>query len=301
MPNRHCAACNRNLTKECYSKTQWSKGANVSRCSACIHGSSSGSNNGAVDSKLTARRNNASSATFQHDALNHPFAQGSFRWVAKGCYTAGERNGEDCVCKWFKTGGVMEAHYYDTDIHASKEAIRLITTWNSKNLIDRMIKVNLPEVWTFAPDCSAAWAGKKVLQEPFIENYQKFNSNTGWADDSLPWPRVMQALSHYTYHTSNGQSLLCDLQGGVYSNGVVLTDPVVMSTTRAYGPTDLGSNGISTFFAHHKCNEYCRAEWKRPRNQTPYYSRTAGTTMEHNVPTRQSRQPMTGYVMGVYD
>ena len=39
-------------------------------------------------------------------------------------------------------------------------------------------------------------------------------------------------LSHYSYHVSNGAYLLCDLQGGVYKDGVVLTDPVVMSVTQ---------------------------------------------------------------------
>lgn len=186
----------------------------------------------------------------------------------------------------------MEAHFYKSDLDASNEAIRLITQWNAKKLIDRMIQVNLPEVWTFDAG-SGAWAGRKVLQEPFIQKYQKFNSNSGWSDDSIPWARVMQALSHFSYHTSGGQTLLCDLQGGVYQDGVVLTDPVVMSQTRAFGPTDLGAEGISTFFAHHVCNEYCKSGWCRPRDQTRYYARTAGTTMEHVVPTRRSRPLMT--------
>ena len=96
----------------------------------------------------TARLNNASKARFENHALNNPFASGSFRWVAKGVYTEGNRAGEACVCKWFKTGGVMESHFYDTDIAASKEAVFLITKFNSKGCIDRMVKVNLPEVWT---------------------------------------------------------------------------------------------------------------------------------------------------------
>jgi hypothetical protein len=38
--------------------------------------------------------------------------------------------------------------------------------------------------------------------------------------------------------------VLCDLQGGVYSDGVVLTDPVVMSRDNSLGPTDLGPPGL---------------------------------------------------------
>ena len=186
----------------------------------------------------------------------------------------------------------MESHFYEADLKTSNETIRLITKWNDAKLIDRIIKVNLPEVWVFSGD-SGKWAGRKILQEPFIENYQKFNSNSGWADDSFPWARVMQALSHFSYHSSRGTSLLCDLQGGVYKNGVVLTDPVIMSNTREYGPTDLGPQGISSFFSNHVCNEYCRSQWLRFRDQTRYYPRTARTSMEHHVPTRTSRPKMS--------
>ncbi len=289
MPSRYCAACGRCLSKDCYTKTQWSKGDGTSRCSGCLHNHS---NNTSVDPTQTARRNNAHRAEFQQYELDNPFASGAFRWVAKGVYTEGNRAGEECVCKWFKTGGVMESHFYDTDLAACNQAIQLITKWNAKSLIDRMIKINLPEVWTFDSNSGRNWAGRKVLQEPFIEEYQKFNSNTGWSDDSLPWHRVMQALSHFTYHVSSGQNLLCDLQGGIYSDGAVLTDPVVMSVNREYGPTDLGLTGISSFFAHHQCNEFCRPEWRKPRDRRQYHSKTAGTTMEH-VPTRHSRAPMS--------
>lgn len=299
---RVCVECNRNLDRSSYSKNQWSnKGPGESRCASCVAGGNSHSNssghNHNVDPTQTARRNNATQATFTHHALANPFAEGSFRLVAKGRYTQGNRAGEECVCKWFKTGGVLEEHFFHSDIESSNMAVRLITKWNEKRFINRMVKINLPEVWTFS---SGLRTGQKVLQEPFITNYEKFNSNTGWSDDSTPWPRVMQAISHFSFHISNGQHLLCDLQGGVYNDGVVLTDPVVMSMDGGkYGPTDLGSAGISTFFAHHDCNEFCRSDWRKPRDQRSYFRPTAGTTMEHvhpqrqHVPTRHSRAPMT--------
>lgn len=186
----------------------------------------------------------------------------------------------------------MEKHFYTTDLRTSQKAVDIISKFNIGGFVDKTIQVNLPEVWTFVQGCSKA--GQKVLQEPFIENYQKFNSNTGWSDSSTPWPRVMQALSHYSYHCSAGQLLLCDIQGGVYSNGIVLTDPVIMSTTRGYGPTDLGRAGISSFFAYHKCNEFCRSSWSMPRERRAKYNPTAGTTMEA-VPTRHSRPAMSAF------
>jgi hypothetical protein len=243
-----------------------------------------------MDATKTARRNNAHRATFTHDALDHPFANGAFRWVAKGVYTHGDRTGEECVCKWFKTGGVMEARFYEKDLEACNEALTIITKWNTEGVINRMVKVNMPEVWTFLEGSTRA--GQKVLQEPYIIEYQKFNSNTGWSDNTLPWHRVMQALSHFSYHISNGQTVLCDLQGGVYQDGVILTDPVVLSMDQRFGVTDLGNKGISSFFYHHMCNEYCRSSWRKPPHVARYYEKKEGTTMEV-VPTRTSRPPLT--------
>ena len=291
---RNCAGCGDYYEKYEYSKNQWRKGDGLSRCDNCVSG---GVSTGVttLDPSITARRNNAHRASFTSYSLDNPFAEGAFRWVAKGKYTHGERAGQPCVCKWFKTGSVVESHFYASDIEASKKAVELISQWNEEGVISKVIQVNLPQVWTFEEDSD--WAGQKVLQEPFILNYQKFNSNTGWADDDTPWPRAMQALSHYSYHVSGGSLLLCDLQGGVYRNGVVLTDPVVMSQQQGrYGPTDLGPNGISSFFANHTCNEFCRGSWRRPSNPRRIYRPTAGTTMEsvpRRVPTIHDRPFMT--------
>ena len=143
-------------------------------------------------------------------------------------------------------------------------------------MINQVVQVNIPEVWTFL---AGHLTGKRILQEPFIENYQKFNSNTGWADTDTPWPRVMQALSRFSYHVSGGQFVLCDLQGGVYSDTVVLTDPVIVSRSKQYGVTDLGPLGISSFFSNHVCNEFCHANWSRPADQRRYHLPQPGTSM----------------------
>eukprot|EP01038_Epipyxis_sp_PR26KG_P008052 gene8052-10910_t len=37
------------------------------------------------------------------------------------------------------------------------------------------------------------------------------------------------------------------------------------------GRADLGLNGIKTFFHHHKCNQFCRSSWAKPRGQGNYY------------------------------
>ncbi|KAK3682839.1 kinase-like domain-containing protein, partial [Podospora appendiculata] len=199
------------------------------------------------------RHNDSVNATFSHDALNNPFASGAFRWVAKGVYTSGARSGQACVLKWFKTGAVLEDDYFSLDTKAVDRALEIVNRFNELNIVNKSVKINVPSVWMF--DKTASKAGQKALVEPFIQNYQKFNSNTGWKDDWGAWPQVMQALSHFRYHVSGGNHVLCDLQGGIYQHELVLSDPVILSRTGDYGVTDLGRDGISSFFSQHDCNQ----------------------------------------------
>ena len=57
----------------------------------------------------------------------------------------------------------------------------------------------------------------------------------------------MQALSHFTYHFTNGHYVVCDLQGGRYSDRYVLTDLAVRSVDKEFGPTDLSQRAIDNF------------------------------------------------------
>lgn len=104
----------------------------------------------------------------------------------------------------------------------------------------------------------------------------------------------MQALSHFSYHTSSGQFVLCDLQGAVYKRSVVLTDPVIHSRNSRFGATDMGVKGIEHFFHHHHCNEYCSSGWQQPRSTHSYFPVRTGTSMVGRdgrwiAPTRHSR------------
>ncbi len=290
---RQCASCARDLPRSSYTGNQWSKGPGESRCAGCVHGHHNDTPSaGEFDS---GRYNISGSATIPNRELEHPFSQGAFRWVAKGTYTSGARSGQACVVKWFKTGAVFEADYFTLDIKAVDKALEIVNRFNELNVVSKPVKINVPGVWVFDED-SGEWAGQRHLCEPFIQNYQKFNSNTGWSDDSEAWGEVMQALSHFSYHVSGGQFVLCDLQGGIYQHEVVLSDPVILSRNRDYGVTDLGPQGISSFFSQHRCNDYCRSNWTQPMNPTPFFRPVAGTTMmRHSVPTQHSRPARTYY------
>ena len=84
---------------------------------------------------------------------------------------------------------------------------------------------------------------------------------------------------------------MCDLQGGIYSDGFVITDPVIMSQKQEYGPTDLGNAGISTFFSYHVCNSYCQINWTSPKNKNAAFRKQKGTTM--TLPTAYGRNPLS--------
>ncbi len=291
---RVCASCSRDLPRTSYTANQYSKGDGWSRCVSCVHGHSFDSANAAPSDR--GRYNNARRAQFTPEALQHPFAEGAFRWVAKGHYTLGERQGQACVTKWFKSGAVFSNDYFTLDIKAVNKALDIVNRFNQLNIVNKTTKINVPEVWTFEKNCVGGWAGQKTLSEPFIANYQKFNSNTGWTDLRSVWSRVMQALSHFSYHVSGGNYVLCDLQGGIYQHEVVLSDPVILSRTREYGVTDLGPKGISTFFSQHTCNSYCRPIWTAPANPIQHYKAVSGTSMlRHTVPTVNSK-PNNTYI-----
>mmetsp|Transcript_16236 Transcript_16236/g.35104 ORF Transcript_16236/g.35104 Transcript_16236/m.35104 type:complete len:104 (-) Transcript_16236:184-495(-) len=68
-------------------------------------------------------------------------------------------------------------------------------------------------------------------------------------------------------------------RGGGYSDSVVLTDPVILSRSKIYGVTDLGPQGISSFFSNLRCNEFCNSGWMKPADQSRYHRPQPGTSV----------------------
>lgn len=185
--------------------------------------------------------------------------EGKYKYVTKGEY---DSNGEPMATKFLKTGTVFSSNCFLDDIRASEAALPYVAGFI--DYIDTVtvfrgrvsIKLNMPTVGT---QTNGSLRGQKVLCEPFILNFQKFNSNSGAAD---PTAAVAQALSHYSYHASDGAELLCDLQGGKVGNSYILSDVVVMSKGKVYGNTDLGVTGIETWLGAHRCTQFCCPGWK---------------------------------------
>jgi len=249
----------------------------------------------------SARENLSNQSRIKQWDLDHPFAEGAFRHVAKGYYVGGPRNGQPCVWKWFKQGSVFAESHWKHDVAVVEKALDIVTRFNAGKYVNKPIKVNRASVFTGRDNLD----GEKFLVEPFIEYWQKWNSNSGWSSDEEGWCEIMQALSHFSYHAFGGFLVLCDLQGGVYKDGAVISDPVILSRNKSFGPTDLGIDGILTFFEGHQCNEYCRAEWAMPRSRSsgriPIQRGTLMTDEQDHAPTMDARKPLSKHNQQQYD
>ena len=223
-----------------------------------------------------ARHNNATEASVDMQAI---FASGGFKDVYRGIYTKGNRTGQLCVHKCFRSGAVYENSFFDHELDVVTKAMEIINKFNAENVVNPTVYLNQPEIWKVKEGSS--FAGQKVIVEPMIKNFVKYNSNSGWTpqNSGVSWTGVMQALSHFSYHASGGAFVLCDLQGGSYGKDVVLTDPVILSRDHRFGPTDLGPKGITTFFSQHVCNQYCRGAWTKPAKCRQVLYVAKGTSM----------------------
>lgn len=75
--------------------------------------------------------------------------------------------------------------------------------------------------------------------------------------------RDLEAFAHLTYHRSNGELVLCNLEGVQDDRGFCLKTPCIHSLSQEYGNSDQGVQGIHEFFKHHVCNNMCK-DMKKP-------------------------------------
>jgi hypothetical protein len=67
------------------------------------------------------------------------------------------------------------------------KALEILSQWNRGPFITNTIRLNKPEIW------KVEGTGQRVMVEPFIENYKKFNSNTGWVNpEDSSWIELFQ-------------------------------------------------------------------------------------------------------------
>ena len=241
-----------------------------------------------------ARTNLSSSGIHVHH--HQEVGEGQFRLAYAGTFIGGTRNSQEAVCKCFKPiYSGLENEYFADDTRIIERSIRFAEDWNGFCEWGKEILVTYGTVMNVS--------GTLYLVEPLIRYFKKYTSNNGWiankySGDVAGWEvDAMEAFTHYTYHKSGGQLIVCDLQGRYrhdrYSkkkSRFELTDPAICSRSRSYGPTDLGEKGIETFFANHTCNKFCHSDnsntrWARPNMARKFFTPTSSTSM---VPSSQA-------------
>jgi hypothetical protein len=193
---RVCAGCALDLPKANFSTSQWNKkGVGLgARCRDCV---ANGTDPGHM---AIAVRRSFSSTQAVLDKGN-PFASGTFRLVAKGLFTDGDRHGQMMGAKWFKRGLSKEAAFFNADIEVNIRARNLLAAFATIGVCSRPIRLNDTEIWYKPPRATyrerGRWRtcpsylqhaaheeGKRVLVEAFIPGWEKFNSNSGWVSRS---------------------------------------------------------------------------------------------------------------------
>lgn len=200
---------------------------------------------------------------------------GSFRTCYFGIDTFTR---QPVVIKRFKDYHAMQERYWKNDIQMSVVAQRFAARFNAIMQTSKPIRFIQPIISEWTANGRAPFQrGEKALIEPFLgTNYAKFNSNSGWENRNAG--DNMGAFSHFTYHISGGKILVCDLQGVRTHHEYILTDPAICSLDQSFGMTDLGEEGIRSFFANHRCTSLCESFWMKHSSPRKYRRMTPHTT-----------------------
>lgn len=237
--------------------------------------------------------------------------EGAFRIAYAGTYVGGNRNQQEAVCKAFKPQyRELETEFFLSDFAVADRSINLAEDWNEFCPAGKEILITKGDVMQIDD--------KKYMVEPLIRYYRKFTSNNGWiaSEDDEGWAVLaLEAFSHFSYHRTGGQLVVCDLQGRYRHDSFnsrrcrfELTDAAICSRQRRYGPTDLGEKGIETFFANHECNRFCHANgsrWARPRAARRWFESDRSTSMIRSSSANQlqvrNRARFTTTLQPTYD
>eukprot|EP00667_Euglena_gracilis_P007168 EG_transcript_7226 len=161
-----------------------------------------------------------------------------------------------CVAKVFRSANAREEAYFaDVEMHSLCSA-----------LAKQYNRFNPPKKVTFTEPCviqclSRTSPGEDglltLIVEPLLEGqFTKYSNNAGYVD-YLAARATPHAFSHFTYHFTRGQLLVCDIQGV----GDMYTDPQIHSNKKGggvWGEGDLGAEGMERFFATHQCSSLCQ-------------------------------------------
>eukprot|EP00999_Lentomonas_sp_LEN2_P002644 NODE_520_length_1402_cov_68.511373_g403_i1.p1 GENE.NODE_520_length_1402_cov_68.511373_g403_i1~~NODE_520_length_1402_cov_68.511373_g403_i1.p1 ORF type:complete len:379 (-),score=64.58 NODE_520_length_1402_cov_68.511373_g403_i1:170-1306(-) len=181
-----------------------------------------------------------------------PFAEGTLRFIYHLKDLSRPDSDMYCCAKVSKDANEPRNTYY-LDVQMQCTAKRFADKFNAEKP-PKSIDFVVPWALEFKRRYARNGQGRLVMNiEPYLPGkYIKHSNNYGFVskhDRNTP-----QAFSHYTYQSSRGQMLVCDIQGveDMY------TDPQIHSVAMQFGKADLGQDGIQKFFTTHQCNAICQ-------------------------------------------
>eukprot|EP00164_Ancoracysta_twista_P001482 GFYU01001934.1.p1 GENE.GFYU01001934.1~~GFYU01001934.1.p1 ORF type:complete len:384 (+),score=69.76 GFYU01001934.1:107-1258(+) len=269
---QECAGCNQVCSVRHYSDRELAMYKANARCTKCVE----------VEPYIdfTEWKTPAPSCTVDMHATWYHANQGTLKKVFSGISSKGSK----VVVKMVDSASIhlrdlADTHYFAHALRMTKVE-ELIAQWNAQ--LYRPVTITLNPLHLVAPVQRLLHGNNPEMLgdlyytiEARVDNITTFNSNTGWENVNEYYAPALSAFSHYTWFITNGQILICDLQGCTQEQQkrekpvVRISDPAILSNGKVglYGPTDLGIKGIHTFFQHHTCSDHCRAlmgddKWK---------------------------------------
>lgn len=184
-----------------------------------------------------------------------PFAQGSLRAVS---YARTDASNIHYVVKWFKKpGSRIDDLIEDMRIQAlcKSFALEFNAVLENEHSVDFIVTA------CFKGRSKKTFGDEYISIEPYVDGtHVKYNGNDGYVNTDIPDDpsnQAAQAFSHFTFERSQGQFLVCDLQGV----GELLTDPVIHTRDQKRfdrSKTNSNEEGFKLFFRTHECNDICR-------------------------------------------
>ena len=119
-----------------------------------------------MSNSLAVRTDLTSNSVILH--RNEVIGEGAFRIAYAGTYIGGNRNGQEAVCKCFKSQyRALESDFFHHDFRVADKAIQYAEEWNDICDRDETILVTRGNVVTSG--------GKKYILETLIRNFTKFS------------------------------------------------------------------------------------------------------------------------------
>lgn len=217
-----------------------------------------------------------------------PFSEGAFRLALKGAMVW-QNSPVEFVCKFAKDITTPKSVYY-SDVEAQSVAVLYANKFNSllpshvqkiefvpafvlefvdrpgrpvagcEKYINGTFRKHNNNVGAVVMTSAAAAAANNSSSNSSNTSSNSNNStnNAGnESEESLTQTQITaQAFSHFTYEESQGNVLICDIQG--VDNQ--FTDPQIHTMNgKGFGMGNLGQTGIRAFLLRHPCNSLCRA------------------------------------------